>query len=152
MEFIDKSELQEIVDEQVAKTTADSDDEIEQDLDDWEEADDVQIKSLFNNDHLTSVDLLVSHDLDLFKFDLKATVTDHCTDDISVIKLINFIRTIVSNQAADEITAEFVAALVGRIEAKEFMESDAYMKPVVEEDPLLYLYEESLLTIPVETD
>lgn len=154
MEFLDKEELQEIVNEQVAKTTADSDDEIEQDLDDWVEDadDDVQIKSLFNNEYLASVDLLVAHDMDLFKFDLKATVSAQCTDDISVIKLINFIRSVVSSQAAESITEDFVAALVQRIQAKEFMQSDDYMKPVLEDDALLYLYEETLLTIPVDAD
>lgn len=154
MEFLDKAELQEIVDEQVVKTTTDSDDEIEKDLDDWVEDadDDVQIKSLFNHDHLASVDLLVTHDLDLFKFDLKSTVSEHCTDDISVIKLINFIRSAVATQAVDGVTQEFVSLLIQRIEGKEFLQNDDYMMPVLEDDPLLYLYEETLLTVPVECD
>ena len=147
MEFVDEQELKDAIDEVVPVVDREQEDiEIEQDLEDWVEDDEtIQIKSLFNDDMLSSVEQLVSHDLELYEFDLKKIVADHCSDDLSVIKLINFIRARAAVTAITTIDSGFIIDVKSCIERKEFLEGDVYMKPVIEDDPLLYLYEETLI-------
>lgn len=128
-----------------AYPTADDEADIERDLEDWVEEGEA-MKSLFNEDRLDTVSSLISHDLDLFGFDLRSVVREYCSDDdLSVIKLINFIRSNVAKQPVELINAEFISNLVQSIGTKEFIQNDEYMKPVIEDDPLLFLYEEELL-------
>lgn len=155
MEFLNEEEIKDIVNEQVEppKKEEDLESDIEGDLDDWEEDDVIEIKSLFNSDVLGSVDELIAHDLDMFSFDLKEIAQRLCTDDISIIKLINFIRSKVAEATEASVSNEFVIKLSESIENKEFLEGDNYMRPVLEDDQLLFLYEESLLPGMVdETD
>ena len=148
MEFISEEELKSIKDEELIATAPqeDVDIEIEQDLDDWiEEEETIAIKSLFNYDLLSSVELLLTHDMELFNFDLKQLVSEHCGgDDISVIRLINFIRSSAASQSIDN-NDQFISDLILKIEQKAFLQGEDYMKPIIEDDPLLYLYEGTLI-------
>lgn len=156
MEFLSEEDKNEIKNETFSNAYPTADEEeadIERDLEDWvEEGDENSIKSLFNEDRLESVDLLITHDRELFGFDLRSIVAQNCTDDLSVIKLINFIRSTVAVQPQDAINAAFVSGLVESIGTKEFIQKDEYMKPVIEDDALLYLYEEELLPNAQDSD
>lgn len=127
-------------------------DENDRNFDDWveEQDEEVHIKSLFNEDVLASVELLVSHDFDLFNFDLKLIVSENCSDDASVIMLINFIRSKVAK--IPSVNQDFITDLLQQIESKVYLQNEEYMKPVIEDDPLLYLYEDSLIIMESETD
>mmetsp|Transcript_27994 Transcript_27994/g.47029 ORF Transcript_27994/g.47029 Transcript_27994/m.47029 type:complete len:185 (-) Transcript_27994:89-643(-) len=124
---------------------------VEHDLDDWEEEEE-PIKSLFNNDMLPTVEDLVQHDLLMFKFDLKHQVSCHCKDDLDVIRLINYIRAKAelassTGTGATGITEAFICTLVDEIEKRSFAVDETYLKPMIEGDPLLYSYEDTLFTV-----
>ena len=152
MEFVSEEELHGIIHEEIPRKEPEEEGDIEaeEDLEDWvEEEEEIRIKSLFNDDILSSVEMLVAHDAELFKFDLKLVVTSVCSDDVGVIKLINFIRAMVADVTVhqdEEVNEAFIIELTKQIVTKEFMQNDVYMKPVIEDDPLLYLYEDTLIT------
>lgn len=123
---------------------------IENDLDDWiddEEDDKLLIKSLFDNSQFPTVESLLHYDSEVYKFDLRQIIHDQFHDDISIIKLINFIRFKVSSVEIDNISDAFIAEIIRLVGTKEFLTDDIYMKPVLEDDPLLYLYEDNLITM-----
>lgn len=153
MEFLNKDEIDDIVNEPGIERLPreDGESDIENDLDDWVEEDNVDIKSLFNEDIVHSVDELLSHDRDLFGFDLKLSIQGNCTDDISIIKLINFIRAEVALHSGI-VEGTFIGALRERIDAKVFLDGEGYMKPTIEDDQLLFLYEEAFLPEGIEED
>ncbi|KAJ1407445.1 hypothetical protein B484DRAFT_456564 [Ochromonadaceae sp. CCMP2298] len=119
--------------------------DIELDLDDWVEEEDA-VKSLFNDDLLPTVEDILSHDIGLFNFDLKQMVEETCTDDIGVIKLINFIRRSVASAEEGAISVSFAEGLAVEIKTREFLNGDENLKPVLADDPLLYLYEGTIFT------
>lgn len=123
---------------------------IENDLEDWiddEEDDKLLIKSLFDNSQFPTVESLLHYDSEVYKFDLRQIIHDQFHDDISIIKLINFIRFKVSSVEIDNISDAFIAEIIRLVGTKEFLSDDIYMKPVLEDDPLLYLYEDNLITM-----
>lgn len=123
---------------------------IENDLDDWiddEEDDKLLIKSLFDNSQFPTVESLLHYDSEVYKFDLRQIIHDQFHDDISIIKLINFIRFKVSSVEIGSISDVFIAEIIRLVGTKEFLSDDIYMKPVLEDDPLLYLYEDNLITM-----
>lgn len=153
MEFLSEEDKDDMKNETFtnAYPTADDEADIERDLEDWVEEGEA-MKSLFNDDRLESVTALINHDLEQFGFDLRSIVHEYCNeDDLSVIKLINFIRSNVSKQPSDSINAEFISNLIQSIGTREFMQNDEYMKPVIEDDPLLFLYEEELLPHAIDS-
>jgi type IV secretory pathway VirB4 component len=154
MEFLNEEEIKDIANEEVNLAPRDEEEiDIEKDLDDWVEDDQVEIKCMFNNDIVHSVDELVAHDLDMYGFDLKGSVQSSGGDDLSIIKLINFIRSEVQARGDGAIDEAFITALKSSIENKVYAEGDTYMKPVIEEDPLLFMYEEAfMLQCEDETD
>lgn len=124
--------------------------EIENDLDDWvdeEEDDQMLFKSLFDDSYFSSVDLLISYDIDVYNFNLKQVVAEYAVDDISIIKLINFIRSKTLSNTNDSITSMFIDDLNNLLSNRSFLEDDLYMKPTLDDDPLLYMYADYLLTI-----
>jgi protein arginine N-methyltransferase 3 len=146
MEFLNEEEIKDIVNEEVNVAPRDEEDvDIEKDLDDWVEDDQVEIKSMFNNDIVHSVDELVAHDLDMFGFDLRSAVQDSARDDLTVIKLINFLRSEVQKRGGEAIDEAFITMLKSAVDSKAYVEGDTYMKPVIEEDPLLFMYEEAFM-------
>ena len=123
---------------------------IENDLEDWiddEEDDKVLIKSLFDDSHFPTVESLLHYDSEVYKFDLRQIIHDQFHDDISIIKLINFIRFKVSSLEKSSISDVFIAEIIRLVGTNEFLSDDIYMKPVLEDDPLLYLYEDNLITM-----
>jgi hypothetical protein len=147
MEFTVKRE--EVVEEEEApkklSEQEQEDRDIELDLDDWVEEEDA-VKSLFNDDLLPIMEDLLSHDIGLFNFDLKQMVEETCTDDIGVIKLINFIRRSVASAEEGTVSVRFAEGLAVEIKTKEFLNGDENLKPVLADDPLLYLYEGTIFT------
>lgn len=146
MDFLNEEEIKDMVDEVVQSVPRGDDEEsdIEKDLEDWVEDEVVDIKCLFNDDIVHSMDELIAHEKDLYGFDLKSVVQSNCGDDVSIIKLLNFIRSKVQQRgsAADK---QFIDEINGQIENKLFLEGDEYMKPVIEDDQLLFLYEETFM-------
>jgi hypothetical protein len=129
-------------------------DEEEEDknFDEWVEDDDSEpVKSLFSEQQLPSIQALIEHDRERFGFDLQQVVSSHCTDDISYIKLINFLRTTVQAMSNADTTA-IIAKLDEEISKHTFLEGDVYMRPVLPEDPLLYLYEDFFTGIAIGED
>jgi hypothetical protein len=123
---------------------------IENDLEDWiddEEDDKLLIKSLFDDSHFPSVESLLHYDSEVYKFDLRQIIHDQFHDDISIIKLINFIRFKVLSLEKSSISDVFIAEIIRSVGTNEFLSDDTYMKPVLEDDPLLYLYEDNLITM-----
>jgi len=123
---------------------------IENDLEDWiddEEDDNLMIKSLFDDSHFPTVESLLHYDSNVYKFDLRQIIHGQFHDDISIIKLINFIRFKVSSAEKGSISDEFIEEIIRMVGTKEFLSNDLYMKPVLEDDPLLYLYEDNLIAI-----
>jgi len=123
---------------------------IENDLEDWiddEEDDKVLIKSLFDDSHFPTVESLLHYDSEVYKFDLRQIIHDQFHDDISIIKLINFIRFKVSSLEKSSISDVFITEIIRLVGTNEFLSDDIYMKPVLEDDPLLYLYEDNLITM-----
>jgi hypothetical protein len=110
------------------------------DFQDWsEEEDSERIQSLFCSTLLPSVSALIDHDLQHFNFDLKSIVSTVCSDEISFIKLVNFIRKQVKDRTEGELNIQDLQA---QINNKEFLD-DKNMIPFLDSDPLLYLFEES---------
>jgi len=123
---------------------------IENDLEDWiddEEDDKLLIKSLFDNSKFPTVESLLHYDSEVYKFDLRQIIHDQFHDDISIIKLINFIRFKVLSLEIGSISDPFIVEIIRLVGTKEFLSDDIYMKPVLEDDPLLYLYEDNLITM-----
>lgn len=144
MEFLNESDLKDIAEEVVERSPQEGEDsDIERDLEDWVEDDEIVVKSLFNEDTLKSVEELILHDKEIFGFDLREQVKAHCTDELSIIRLINFVRS--ETAAAPAVDSNFIDSLVIKIGTKEFASDDKYMVPVIEDDPLLFSFEESLM-------
>jgi hypothetical protein len=121
-----------------------SDDEEKVDLDDWEEDDEaIQVKSLFCGNISTSLESMVEYDKQTFGFDLRETVLRLGIDEMAMIMLVNYIRKTVADAGAAPLDAAFFATLNEEINnTKAFMNTELYMKPVLEEDPLLFMLPE----------
>ena len=129
---------------------------IEASFDDWSEDEEIEVKSLFSDTFLSSIESLVEHDKKNFNFDLGEVVVRFKLDEIAIIMLVNYIRSTAlapstssssassssSSSAANMDTAYF-SKLHEDINAKLFI-NEEYMKPVVKNDPLLYLLSEYL--------
>jgi hypothetical protein len=146
MEFLNEDEIRDIVNEDPTERPPreEGESDIENDLDDWVEDDNVDIKCLFDADVVHSVDELLCHDKDLYGFDLKQCIEGNCKDDISIIKLINFIRAEVA-QCATAVDRSFVTDLEKKIDSMDFLNGETFMKPTIEDDQLLFLYAEAFL-------
>lgn len=118
-------------------------------FDEWVEDDDAEpVKSLFSAKSLPSIQALIEHDKEIHGFDLQQVVGQYCTDDISFIKLINFIRsTVVAMSSAD--VPSIIAKVEEGLTQRLVLEEDVYMRPVLSDDPLLYLYEDFFANIAV---
>ena len=132
-----------------------SEDEAEEDdknFDEWVEDDDSEpVKSLFSQQVLPSIQALIEHDREQFGFDLPQVVSQCCTDDISFIKLVNFLRSTVQSMSTAETTV-IITKIEEDLIKREFFEGDDFMRPVLSDDPLLYLYEDIFTNIVIGED
>lgn len=145
----DEENRQQVVsaEEPVDDRSDEGDESDKDDFRDWQaedgEDEEEAVKSLFCSQKLPSLAELVEHDKKIFGFDLQAVVKDVCQDDFSYIKLINFIRSSVKEKEAEASSKEDLVASVTRlIESKVFLDGETYLKPVIESDPLLFLFDE----------
>lgn len=118
-----------------------------EDFRDWqadedEDADDTFVTSLFCSSRLPSITALVEHDKQTFHFDLGEIVKQYCTDDFSYIKLINFIRSVVQDKTEDSSIEDAIVYLSEQLVTKQFLEGEQYLKPVLENDALLFSYDD----------
>merc|ERR1719487_989318 len=115
----------------------------EEDFGDWEEDEQCDVQGLLSKQSYASVSDLLQSEKTKFNFDLPQIINDMGgLDEIGMIMLVNFIRKRVSNATVD---ASFVADLTSSILSTAFLSSEEYMKPVLDNDPLLFLLGETLL-------
>lgn len=131
------------VDEDIDEEASDKDDFHDWQAEDGEE-DETFVLSLFCSTKLPSIAELIEHDKTNFKFDLTVFVKDFCTDDFSYIKLVNFIRFLVQReqQLEERSISEIVDLVEEELTKGEFLVGETYLKPVFENDPLLFLFDE----------
>lgn len=147
MASFDSSAVEGELELEVSHIQMDGDEEAsdKEDFREWVEEDEdaAMVKSLFSPTILPSIDELIDHDKIRFSFDLYEKVKELCTDDISYIKMINFIREFVLKHDTDnDDIIEVVKQLEPLLMSKVFIEGDKYMKPIIEDDALLFLFEE----------
>jgi protein arginine N-methyltransferase 3 len=118
-------------------------DQEDKEFNDWVEDEDesLSVQDLFSSATFPSISLMMEHDKNSFDFDLKDIVQTVCKDTYEYIKLINFIRSTAST--LPNISKEQVADVKNQILNKSFLEGEQYLKPVLENDPLLFIYEEN---------
>ena len=111
---------------------------------DWEENDDEDcfIIDLFSTQTFTSVDEFLRFN-ESNGFDLLELIRETGSDEIGIIMLINFIRSEV--KAAADITLSFKNSVRVKALAGEYLSGDVYMKPVLNDDNLLFLLGEYLI-------
>ncbi|PBK95719.1 S-adenosyl-L-methionine-dependent methyltransferase [Armillaria gallica] len=118
-----------IVEDGPSQSSSDEDDEDET-WDDWVSDSARQpCRSLFEEKSFPSVEEALKYDNATHSFDLNGTCAKLSLDTHGRIRLINYIRK-------QKISAAEVAALTG---TESFFESDQYLIPVLEDDPLLQL-------------
>ena len=128
-----------------------SDDEFEE-VEDFEEgeAEDTSCRSLFDVEaKLESPSALIDHDKEKFGFDLRYVAFVIGTDDITLIKLVNFVRGRVMQSRktagwkADEKYGMYLQQEICSNNGA-VLQDDKYMIPIDNEDPMLYLLAELL--------
>jgi len=128
----------------------DAEDSDHGDFGEWEEDEDedTEVQSLFCSTKLPNVTALIEHDLQNFGFNLAKCCSSVGDDDISLIMLVNFIRSEVQATKPEELTSSYIAGLEKRIceDPRAFLQDEKYMLPVLRDvpDPLLYLLQEAL--------
>eukprot|EP01039_Chlorochromonas_danica_P006680 gene6680-7385_t len=110
-------------------------------FEDWSEGEEEHFVSLFDGLAFASVQALVDHDRDAHGFDLSQAVKELCDDEISFIKLVNFVRRRVRD-SPEGLQAD---ALWEDLRQKGFLSDDQNMIPVLQDDALLYLFEEAFV-------
>ncbi|KAK0503663.1 S-adenosyl-L-methionine-dependent methyltransferase [Armillaria luteobubalina] len=119
-----------VIDEDGPGQSGSDEDDEDQTWDDWVSDSARQpCRSLFEERSFPSVEEALKYDNTTYSFDLSGTCAKLSLDTHGRIRLINYIRK-------QNITAAEVAALTG---TEPFFESDQYLIPVLEDDPLLQL-------------
>ncbi|KAK0222152.1 S-adenosyl-L-methionine-dependent methyltransferase [Armillaria fumosa] len=119
-----------IIDEDVPSQSSSDEDDDDQTWDDWVSDSTRQpCRSLFEERSFPSVEEALKYDNATYGFDLSGTCAKLSLDTHGRIRLINYIRK-------QKISAAEVAVLTG---TEPFFESDQYLIPVLEDDPLLQL-------------
>ncbi|XP_070535885.1 protein arginine N-methyltransferase 3-like [Ptychodera flava] len=118
------------------------DDECDNDDDDaWQDVEDgvgfttEPVKCLFCEELQTSPEITFQHCREKHNFDIGSIQRLHCLDCISYIKMINYIRS--TNVPSETLTTKHPYG-------KAPWENDSYMKPVIDNDPVLQFDIESL--------
>ena len=122
--------------------------ESDENFEDWEdeedEDEDVIVKSLFSDVTQSSIQLFLDYDNENFGFDLVNIVSIGKYDNIGVIMLINMIRRRVKD-AVGNIDSEFISKLKSEILTGDLLKDDSNMRPVLQEDPVLFLLWDTLV-------
>ncbi|KAK0201522.1 protein arginine N-methyltransferase [Desarmillaria ectypa] len=119
-----------VVDEDSLSQSGSDEDDNDQTWDDWvSDSAHQPCRSLFEEKSFPSVEEALKYDNVTYDFDLNAICAKLSLDTHGRIRLINYIRK-------QKTPAAEVAALTG---TEPFFESDQYLIPVVEDDPLLQL-------------
>ena len=114
--------------------------------DDNDDDEDLSVKSLFCDLVFPSVGALITSDKESFGFDLREAAGSVQYDDIALIMLVNFIRRRVHGLSSSAVVdRSFVVALQSELAAKTFLQDDANMRPVLNDDPLLFLLRDALI-------
>ncbi|GBC02976.1 hypothetical protein RclHR1_04910009 [Rhizophagus clarus] len=104
--------------------------------DDWEEEAQQDLKCLFCNDLFTLANDLFNHCSQQHGFDFQKIRTELRFDFYQCIRLINYIRQqVLNNSELDKITSYTVQNI------QSVINDDVYLKPVLEDDPLLYAFD-----------
>lgn len=151
MEFVDKNEEEaESRETKGSEEGSDVEDDEDARFSDWESENDEEysVKSLFASRTFPNIREVLEFDKQTYKFDLIGVALSALgsnIDEIALIKLVNYIRGSVQKASADgnaEFASEqYIADLVAAIGSREFMD-DAYMRPILPEDDLLFLLPE----------
>lgn len=128
-------EEDEIVDDNEIEPEKEFSEWIEDDEDDESEL----VQSLFCETKLRNIEQLIEFDSATFGFDLYYVVKTHCTDDFSYIKLINFIRSFPFDPSSKEAS---ITSLMEAVATSKFLEGEQYLLPILEDDALLFKFEE----------
>jgi 2-polyprenyl-3-methyl-5-hydroxy-6-metoxy-1,4-benzoquinol methylase len=129
--------------------TIDSDD----DFADWEDDDEiVEVKSFFSDILLSSIQLLLKHDREHFDFDLQNIISISKYDDIGVIMLVNMIRRRVEEQGFDKVESLFISELKTEISSGDFINDETNMRPVLNDDQVLFLLRDHLVSTGLLAD
>ena len=127
--------------------------ESDEDFEDWEEEEeeDVIVKSLFSEATQTSIQQFLQYDKENFDFDLQEIISANKYDDIRLIMLVNMIRRRVRDFAG-EVDGEFIENLKTEISEGGFFDDESNMRPVLHEDPVLFLLRDTLVKNGVMED
>jgi protein arginine N-methyltransferase 3 len=117
---------------------------------DWEEDDEeVMVKSLFSDIQLPSIKLFLEYDKDNFNFDLQEIIAASKYDDIGLIMLINMIRRrvimLINKSTGAIVDSLFIDELKNEISNGDFLGHELNMRPVLDEDPVLFLLRDALV-------
>ena len=121
---------------------------------DWESdgEENEKIKDLFSDKIFSSVMELITVAKEVHNFDVAEIVKDFGDEDeISIIMLVNFIRSSVASCDGD-INAMFIDQLKSTILRKEFLNKEEYMIPFIQDDSLLFLLGEALVNFDENKD
>ena len=116
----------------------------------WEEDndddEDQTVKSLFCDLVFPSVSDLIASDKESFGFDLREAAGSVQYDDIALIMLVNFIRRRVHGLSSPAVVnSSFIDGLKTDLASKSFLQDDTNMRPVLNDDPLLFLLRDALI-------
>jgi hypothetical protein len=116
--------------------------EPEKEFNEWVEDEDDEselVQSLFSEAKLRNIEQLIEFDSANFGFDLNFVVKTFCSDDFSYIKLINFIRSFPFDSNLKELS---IRNLMEALETRQFLEGEQYLRPIMEDDALLFKFDE----------
>lgn len=120
-------------------------------FEDWEsdeETEQYPVQSLFSNQILSSVKDLIEHEKQKYGFDLRSVVEKVGYGDMSLIMLVNYIRHTVRERLSSkdgEIDADFIKNLESNASSCAFLNDERYMRPVLQDDALLFNLREALI-------
>jgi protein arginine N-methyltransferase 3 len=129
----------------MANTAEDLDNDEDIRFSDWsEDAEEQAVRSLFAEVDFTTVADLIQHDSSTFGFNIVTKIMDSgkAIDEISVIKLVNFVRAHVKDLGRPY-SIEDTSNLLTAINDKRYLD-DRFMMPVLADDALLYRLPEYL--------
>jgi hypothetical protein len=131
-------------------TTEEDVDQNDKEFNDWveddEDKEDMGVYGFFSRTKFTSIPEMIEFEKKMFQFDLVRTVEASCSNSYEFIKFVNFIRSYLQENPS----VQSPESLLSVISAKEFLD-DKFLKPVLEHDSLLFLYEE-YFQFPEEDD
>lgn len=121
--------------------TEEEQDQNDKEFNDWvedeEDKDDMGVFGFFSRTRFPSIPEMIEFEKKTFQFDLQEVVSSNCSNSYEFIKLVNFIRSYLQENPSVQ-TSD---SLLHNISSKAFLD-ERFLKPVLEDDSLLFLYEE----------